>query len=308
MHASPHCSSERANETNEANEPTSFRGIGGTGMRHGYHANIRTAVQDMSTAPESSSARITTEKVVWWHEWMPGLFSFRISRPAGYDFLPGQFARLGVADTAGEMIWRAFSVASAPAEDYLEFYAVVVEHGVFTPLIHQRGIGAEVKVEKPAQGFLTADRLWRGDGPKDLWMLATGTGLGPFIAMIEDDAVWCHFERLVIVHSVRHAAELGYRDNLEKRAQSAKGGAKLHYVPTLTREPDSMLTQGRITTLIQSGGLEAAAAVPFDAARSRFMLCGNPTMVEESRALLKARGFTNDRKLTPGHIAVENYW
>lgn len=263
----------------------------------------------MNTSTDAAASRITTEKVIWWREWMPGLFSFRISRPADYEFVPGQFARLGVADDQGEMIWRAFSVASAPASDHLEFYAVVVEHGVFTPLIHARGIGAEVKVEKPAQGFLTADRLWRGDGPKDLWMLSTGTGLGPFIAMLEDEAVWREFERLVVVHSVRHAAELGYREHLEEWARAPRpGGAKFHYVPTLTRDPDSALTQGRITTLITSGGLETAAGVKFDATRSRFMLCGNPAMVEESRALLKARGFTNDRKLTPGHIAVENYW
>ncbi|MBL8516334.1 MAG: ferredoxin--NADP reductase [Betaproteobacteria bacterium] len=256
-----------------------------------------------------SSPRVTTEKVVWWHEWMPGLFSFRISRPAGYDFVPGQFARLGVANDAGEMIWRAFSVASAPASDYLEFYAVVVEQGVFTPLIHQRRIGAEVRVEKPAQGFLTADRLWRGDEPKDLWMLSTGTGLGPFIAMLEDTEVWRRFDHLVVVHSVRHAAELGYRERLEALTRSPRsGGATLRYVPTLTRDPHTPLTQGRVTTLLQSGALAAAAGAAFDAARSRFMLCGNPAMVEESRALLKARGFTNDRKLTPGHIAVENYW
>jgi ferredoxin--NADP+ reductase len=140
-------------------------------------------------------------------------------------------------------------------------------------------------------------------------MLSTGTGLGPFIAMLEDDAVWRQFDRLVVVHSVRHAAELGYRARLELLTRSPRaGGAKLHYVPTLTRDPESALTQGRITTLVQSGGLESSAGIAFDAARSRFMLCGNPAMVEESRALLKARGFTNDRKLTPGHIAVENYW
>ena len=264
----------------------------------------------MTAAAESASPpRVTTEEVVWWHEWMPGLFSFRISRPSGYDFVPGQFARLGVANDAGEMIWRAFSVASGPSNDYLEFYAVVVEHGVFTPLIERRRLGAKVHVEKPAQGFLTADRLWRGNGAHDLWMLATGTGLGPFLSMLDDDAVWQHFERLVIVHSVRHSGELGYREHLMTRAAaSVATGCVLHYVPTVTREPDIPLTQGRITDLLKSGGLELAAGVSLDVARSRFMLCGNPAMVEETRALLKARGFTNDRKLTPGHIAVENYW
>ncbi len=293
------------------NEPISSGGIRRGGTSAGYHEPIRCMdLIPMTVAVDTASLpRVTTEEVIWWHEWMPGLFSFRTTRPEGYDFVPGQFARLGVADDAGEMIWRAFSVASAPSRDYLEFYAVVVEHGVFTPLIEHRRLGARVQVEKPAQGFLTADRLWRGDGKYDLWMLATGTGLGPFISMLEDEAVWGHFERLVIVHSVRHVGELGYGDRLRTMAaSSASTACALHYVPTVTREPGSSLTQGRITELLKSGGLESSAGVNMDIARSRFMLCGNPAMVEETRALLKARGFTNDRKLTPGHIAVENYW
>jgi ferredoxin--NADP+ reductase len=65
---------------------------------------------------------------------------------------------------------------------------------------------------------------------------------------------------------------------------------------------------GRLTTLTESGALERAAELPFDLQRSRFMLCGNPEMVEAMRALLKSRGFAMNRRLTPGHIIVENYW
>jgi ferredoxin--NADP+ reductase len=253
--------------------------------------------------------RVSEERVTWWHEWMPGLFSFRVTRPSGYDFVPGQFARIGLDTDGGERIWRAFSVASSPSADYLEFYAVVVAEGQFTPLLNERRVGARVLVEKPAQGFLTADRLWRGEGDKHLWMLATGTGLGPFLSMLGDAAVWQQFQQLVVVHSVRHSAELGYRQQLlDWCARPPHAGGRLSYVPTLTRETAPDTTSGRITTLLTSGGLEAAARLPFIPASSRFMLCGNPAMVEEARALLKARGFTNDRKLTPGHIAVENYW
>jgi ferredoxin/flavodoxin---NADP+ reductase len=254
--------------------------------------------------------RTTVERILHWQEWMPGLFSFRVSRPEGYDFMPGQFARLGITLDSGETIWRAFSLASGPQRDYLEFYAVVVEQGTFTPLLDQRRVGAEVQVEKPAQGFLTADRLWRGGDSKDLWMLATGTGLGPFIAMLDDPAVWQNFDNLVLVHSVRHANELGYRAQLESWADATvvPGRARLTYLPTLTRDQGTPHSWGRITDLIEQDRLAGLAGVPLEVARSRFMLCGNPAMVEASRALLKARGFTNDRKLTPGHIVVENYW
>lgn len=263
-----------------------------------------------STQPLAASPRTTVERIVHWQEWMPGLFSFRLSRPAGFDFTPGQFARIGITLDSGETIWRAFSLASAPRHDHLEFYAVVVEQGTFTPLLDQRRIGAEVQVEKPAQGFLTADRLWRGEGSKDLWMLATGTGLGPFIAMLDDPAVWQHFDKLVLVHSVRHASELGYRAQLDAWVANPPhpGPGRLVYLPTLTRDPGTPHAWGRITDLIEQDRLAGLAGVPLDPSRSRFMLCGNPAMVETSRGLLKVRGFTNDRKLTPGHIVVENYW
>lgn len=265
---------------------------------------------DPPNPTEAMSPRITVEHILHWQDWMPGLFSFRISRPADYPFVPGQFARLGLKLDSGEVLWRAFSLASGPQRDYLEFYAVVVEQGTFTPLLDRRRLGAEVLLEKPAQGFLTADRLWRGDGSRDLWMLATGTGLGPFIAMLDDAEVWARFDNLVLVHSVRHAGELGYRSRIEEWTgqRPENGRARLAYVPTLTRDPGTPHSWGRVTDLIEQERLAGLAGVPLSIERSRFMLCGNPAMVEASRGLLKARGFTNDRKLTPGHIVVENYW
>jgi ferredoxin--NADP+ reductase len=253
--------------------------------------------------------KFTVQHVLSWHEWAPTLFSFRVSRDPAYHFVPGQFARMGQRKEDGSMVWRAFSVCSPPSADYLEFFAVVVPHGEFTSLLYARRVGAEMLVEKPAQGFLTADRLWRGEGPKDLWMLATGTGLGPYVSMLSDPEVWKHFEHLVVVHSARHEAELGYADQLTAWSKASDfPGGKLSYVPAVTRDPETAFLKGRIPALIESGELEKAAGVPLDLARSRFMLCGNPEMVEQTRALLKAKGFTNDRRLVPGHIAVENYW
>ena len=65
---------------------------------------------------------------------------------------------------------------------------------------------------------------------------------------------------------------------------------------------------GGINALVESGALEVAAGVKLSDSRSRFMLCGNPEMVESMRGLLKSRGFRMNRKLEPGHIIVENYW
>ena len=259
----------------------------------------------------TDTQKYSVERVTWLHHWAPTLFSFRLSRSAAHQFIPGQFARLGLRKPDGEFVWRAYSICSAPSHAYLEFFSVVVPDGEFTGRVAGYTPGDVLLVEKKAQGFLTADRFYRGEGRKDLWMLATGTGLGPYLSVLQDAETWRRFENLIVVHSVRHANELAYAKMLQaiqERAPFNDAVAKLRYVPTVTREWAAGALQGRIGALIEDGQLEKAAGVVLSLDFSRFMLCGNPQMVEQTRALLKERGFRNDRKLEGGHIAVENYW
>jgi ferredoxin--NADP+ reductase len=165
-------------------------------------------------------------------------------------------------------------------------------------------------VERQAQGFLTANRFKDG---RDLWLLGTGTGLAPYISMLRDPAVWTQFAHIVLVVSVRERGDLGYVHEIESMAQESAdnpaGRARLAFVTTVTREAsDAGCLNGRIPALIESGQLEKAAALGLSDADSRFMLCGNPQMVEAMRTLLKSRGYRMNRKLEPGHIIVENYW
>ena len=211
----------------------------------------------------TASERYTTETVTWIHRWAPHLFSFRITRPASFRFTPGQFARLGLAhaDRADQLVWRAYSMASARDAGYLEFYSILVPDGEFSIPLARIEVGSTMLVEKTVYGFLTADRFEHG---KDLWMLATGTGLAPFVAMLGDECVWRDYENLIVVHSVRETHELAYRKEIEAlRDAPCFAGAKLHYVPTITREHaagmlDGRIT-GRITTRIADGLLEALA-------------------------------------------------
>jgi ferredoxin--NADP+ reductase len=248
--------------------------------------------------------------LLWKHVWNPHLISIRIARPAGYAFQPGQFARIGLKDDAGEMTWRAYSIVSAPAEDFLEFFLVVLPNGKFSARVAARAVGENILLEKPAQGFLTLDRFKDG---RDLWLIGTGTGLAPYISMLRDAGTWHRFRNIVLALSVREAKDLAYVDEIRAlQHQHRRDGAALQFIASLTRDavegaPSAML-KGRLTTLAASGALEAAAQLSFDHAYSRFMLCGNPEMVEAMRALLKARGFQMNRRLTPGHIIVENYW
>ncbi len=257
-----------------------------------------------------ASAKFDEVPVVWVHRWNPALMSFRIRRNPGYRFTPGQFARIGLRKENGEVIWRAYSIVSAPHEPFLEFFLVVVPTGEFSSRVGKFNVGDTMLVESMPQGFLTVDRFKQPGREQDLWLMGTGTGLAPYISMLRDEAVWKKFEHIVLVLSVRERHDLGYTEELEQlaAAHAEPGMAKFHFVKTLTRDTLHGALHGRINALLESGQLEATAGVPLSDERSRFMLCGNPEMVEGMRALLKSRGFRMNRRLEPGHIIVENYW
>ncbi len=265
--------------------------------------------------------KFTAQTITWIAPWTPKLFSFRLTRPAGYRFVAGQWARLGVLK-AGQTapVWRAYSIASATYDEYLEFYSIVVPDGEFTSELANLSVGDTVFVEKLPYGFLTTSRFVGGT---DLWLLSTGTGLAPFISIAFELEVWQQFERIIIVHGVRQADELAYADTIAAfKTHDAfaeffeRNPNKLIYQPCVTREIALEITretgpaalQGRIPALIESGALEAAVGVPLDLVHSRVMLCGNPDMVADTRSVLKARGMTVSRIAAPGQIAVENYW
>ena len=256
----------------------------------------------------SSDDRSFDCEILWRHDWAPHLFSIRTTRPAGLSFVPGQFVRLGLAGADGALVWRAYSICSPPAADHLEFYSIVVPDGPFTQPLARCRVGDTIRVAPTVYGFLRADRFESG---RHLWLLATGTGIAPFLSMLADAAVWTRFERIVVVHSVRRAAELAYRDTLQRWAdEPPHAGCGLRFLPTLTaNEPlDNGVLAGRITTLLANGRLERLADLPITADASRLMICGNPSMIRETRALLAIRGMTPVRRETPGHFITENFW
>ena len=246
-------------------------------------------------------------EITWRHDWAPHLFSFRTVRPRGLAFVPGQFVRIGLAGADGAMVWRAYSIVSAPDAPELEFYSIVVPDGPFTQPLARLAVGDAIRIDPTVYGFLRIDRFAAG---RDLWLLATGTGIAPFMAMLADPAVWQRFEDIVVVHSVRRRGELAYRDALTAWAHEAPTGtARLHYLPTLTADTASDdCATGRITQLLDDGRLESLAGRPLSVTDSRLMICGNPSMIKETRALLATRGMTPVRRETPGQFITENFW
>lgn len=259
-------------------------------------------------AQPETSAKWTSETILAVRDWSPTLFSFRTSRYRGFRFTPGQFARLGIAREDGSLVWRAYSVASAAYEEHLEFLSVVVPGGEFTGRLTRFAPGDRILVDKTSYGFLTTDRFPDGS---DLWLLSSGTGLAPFLSILRDPAVWERYQRLVLVNSVRHTAELAFREEivgLERNELFAATRARLRYLPAVTREACPGALAARITQAIADGSLEAAAGARLDPERSRLMICGNPEMALELRELLGQRGFRVGRRGVPGQMAFENYW
>ncbi len=269
------------------------------------------SASDIFPPGQGSAARYTLELMIWLKHWTPHLISFRLSRNPAYRFVSGQFARIGLAKSAEEPVWRPYSIVSSPADPYLEFFSVIVPGGEFSSRLVCLKQGDEVLLENRAQGFLTIDRFDNAPAGKDIWLIATGTGLAPFISMVRDPQIWQRFDHVVIVQTVRDRQDLAYAEALSALVRDVatnRPGKSLRHIKTLTRETMAGTLHGRVTTLIESGELERTANLAMSDQDSRFMLCGNPQMVEDVRNLLKTRGFRMNRKMQPGHIVVENYW
>jgi ferredoxin--NADP+ reductase len=142
-------------------------------------------------------------------------------------------------------------------------------------------------------------------------MLASGTGLGPFMSILRELSVWRDFEHLILVHGVRHAAELAWREEIETLPPAAwrnEAKARLRYLPVVTREPGATILANRIPLLLADGRLEAAAGCRLSVADSRLMVCGNPELARSLREYLGTRGYATNRRGVPGQMAFEKYW
>lgn len=249
---------------------------------------------------------LNTERVLSVHHWNESLFSFRTTRDPGLRFENGQFVMIGL-EVEGRPLLRAYSIASANYLDHLEFFSIKVPDGPLTSRLQHLQPGEEIIVGSKPTGTLVLDDLRPG---QYLYLLGTGTGLAPFMSLIQDPAVYERFEKVVLVHGVRQVSELAYSDFISRELPRNEyfGDAareRLIYYPTVTREP--FRNRGRLTDLIESGKLfEDIGLPPLDPARDRAMICGSPAMLADTRALLDAHGFAiSPRTGVAGDYVVE---
>lgn len=252
-----------------------------------------------------SIEKFSVEKVLSVHRWTPTLFSFTMTRPAHFKFTAGQFARIGLK-VGEELVVRAYSVVSSPFDETLEFFSIVVPDGAFTSNLQHLKVGDELYLEKIPYGYLTLAR-YQQPLPHDLWLLATGTGLAPFLSMLQDFDTWSKYQKINLVYSVRTAAELAYVDRIQEIAETfGEGHVGFKFISIITRDPSAQL-HNRLPVLIENGELEKVVGIELSPATSHVMLCGNPEMVDDTKEALKRRGLTMNRR-GEGNIAVENYW
>jgi ferredoxin--NADP+ reductase len=240
-----------------------------------------------------------TERVLSVRHWNDTLFSFKTTRDPGLRFTNGQFVMIGL-EVDGRPLTRAYSIASPNYAEHLEFFSIKVPNGPLTSRLQHLKAGDRIFVSRKPVGTLVLHDLLPG---QHLYLLGTGTGLAPFMSVIQDPETYERFERVVLVHGVRYVSEFAYADFITRELPSSEYFGelvreKLIYYPTATREPFRI--RGRLTDLMESGKLFADIGLPpLDPARDRAMICGSPAMLKDCSAMLDKRGFN----ISP-HIGV----
>lgn len=240
-------------------------------------------------------------RVVGNKRWTEQLFTLRVAAPVE-PFQAGQFTRLAL-DIDGERVARAYSYVNAPEDEFLEFYFNTVPDGPLSNRLSDLAAGDELWVAPKPVGLLTLEEVAEAD---HLWLLATGTAIGPFISILRSGLAWQRFSRIVLVHGVRTAEELAYQEEIN--GFSERDPERFTMLPFVSRQNTDHALRGRIPDAIASGLLEERIGLTLDAGRSQVMICGNKGMVQDTQSQLERRGLKKNRRSDPGQITTENYW
>ncbi|MGH8456870.1 MAG: ferredoxin--NADP reductase [Stenotrophobium sp.] len=251
-------------------------------------------------------AKVGTESVLSVQHWNDTLFSFKTTRDTSIRFENGHFVMIGL-EVEGKPLMRAYSIASTNYDEHLEFLSIKVQEGPLTSRLQHLKPGDIILVSRKPTGTLILHDLLPG---KNLYLLATGTGLAPFMSIIRDPEAYERFDKVVLVHGVRFASELAYAEYItshlpEDEFLGDMVREKLIYYPTVTREP--FRHRGRITELIENGKIFSDIGLPpLDPSHDRAMICGGPAMLQDLSDVLDKRNFKVSPHIgTPGDYVIE---
>lgn len=241
------------------------------------------------------------------HYWTEQLFSLRVSGMFN-SYIAGQFVKLALYDHNAELIRRAYSIVNHPNNfqhtKELEFLIIADPEGQLSPQLQKLKLGDEVLVSDSAAGFMTLDEV--PVDTNELWLLSTGTAIGPYLAMLDQPGIESRFEKIVLVNATRTLEEQSYPEKIN--GLKRRLAERFIYVSVISRESVSGALSGRIPQLLENGELFDAAASQPKHATPFFYLCGNPSMVRDSSETLKKLGFKKHLRRDPGQFSSENYW
>ncbi|KZN29708.1 ferredoxin--NADP reductase [Pseudoalteromonas luteoviolacea] len=239
-------------------------------------------------------------KVIEVNWWTPSLFSIKVAADIE-PFKAGQFTKLGL-EIGSKKVARAYSFVNSPSDPLLEFFLIEVEDGALSSKLAQLVTGDDIWINTKPSGYFILDEVPKAD---TLWMLSTGTAIGPFLSILADGKLWRSYRRVILVHGVRHNTDLCYQDPIKA---TEKLFPQFTYVQLVSRETPENGLQGRITDIISNGQLLQYCNINQFTEAHHFMLCGNPDMVKDTTAMLQDMGFKKHRRAESGHITVEQYW
>jgi ferredoxin--NADP+ reductase len=244
------------------------------------------------------------ERVISVHHWTDTLFSFACTRDPAFRFKSGQFTMIGLM-VEGRPLLRAYSMVSAHWQEDLQFLSIKVQDGPLTSRLQHIREGDTVLIGRKPVGTLLTESLAPG---RTLYMLATGTGLAPFMSLIRDPESYENFENVVLVHGCRTVAELAYQQLITDLAEHELLGElvseKLRYYPTVTREP--FRNTGRVTDLMFSGRIPSELGLPpLERAHDRVMLCGNPELLADFGTFFRSEGWREGSSGETGEYVIE---
>ena len=220
----------------------------------------------------------------------------------GPAFVAGQFIRVGI-DLGDERVGRPYSLVNPPHERELEIFFNIVPEGPLSRELAALESGDTLWLTDVANGLLTLKEV--PTETRDLWLLATGTGVGPFLSSLKTAQPWQRFEKVVLGYSVRTRDELSYMDTIEQILR--QHAEQFCFVPFVTRERVADAFNARITETLDSGEFERRAGIAISADDSHVMMCGNSAMISEVSELLQARGLRKHLRREAGHISTEKY-
>jgi ferredoxin--NADP+ reductase len=255
----------------------------------------------------SNNSKYSTEKVLSVNHWNDTLFSFKTTRQDGLRFENGQFVMIGL-EVDGRPLARAYSVASPNYDEHLEFLSIKVQDGPLTSRLQHIKVGDELLVSRKPTGTLVIHDL---KPAKNLYLFSTGTGLAPYMSLIQDIEVYDRFEKVILVHGVRKVDDLAYKDFIENELPKNEFFGdevknKLIYYPTVTRE--AFKNEGRLTDLIKSGKLfKDIGLEKMNPEEDRAMICGSPEMLKDTQDLLDSMNFKVSPRIgEPGDYVIEH--